>query len=388
MRILMAHNRYLVRGGEDESTDAELALLRAAGHQADLLEADNRRVAELGRLATAARTLWSREAYREVERRLAGGAYDVVHVQNSFPLLSPSILHAARAGGAAVVQSLRNYRLLCLNGYLFRDGRLCHDCLGRAVPWPGVRHRCYRGSLPGSATVAGMVTLHRALGTWRRCVDRFVAPSDFTRQLFVEAGFEAARIVVKPNFVAGEPAVGTGEGGYLLFVGRLSSEKGLGVLLEAVGRLDPPLPLKVIGEGAPPEGAAVPGVEWLGRRPLDEVYRAMGEALAVVVPSVWYETFGRIVVEAYAAGTPVVASDQGAVAELVDDGVTGYRFRAGDPADLAVALARLRDRPEATRALRLAARRRYEERYTGARNLELLLAIYRRAVAARDARTG
>jgi glycosyltransferase involved in cell wall biosynthesis len=202
-------------------------------------------------------------------------------VQNFFPLISPAVYYAARAEGVPVVQTLRNYRLLCSNGLFFRDGHVCEDCLGKTLPWPGVIHACYRESRAGTVPVAAMISIHRALRTWTRMVDVYIALTEFARQKFPEGGLPAKRIVTKPNFVHPDPGPGEGQGGYAMFVGRLSSEKGVGTLLEAWERLGGRIPLKVVGDGPLAsrmiEASRKPlGIEWLGRRPLEEVYARMG----------------------------------------------------------------------------------------------------------------
>ncbi len=386
MRILVVHNRYLIRGGEEESAAAEQKLLRRNGHEVDLYEEDNRRVRELGRLRTALRTVWSPESYRLTRQRLRRQRYDLVHVNNFFPLISPSIYYAARAEGVPVVQSLRNYRLICPNAELFRSGRICEDCVGRRVPWPGVVHACYRGSRPASAAVASMIAVHNHLQTWRRMVDLYIAVSRFARDKLIEGGLPAERIVVKPNFVERAPALGTGAGGYALFVGRLSPEKGLATVLDTWQRLRPAIPLKIVGDGPLAEtvAAAAAGelnVECLGRRPLLEVYEIMRGARFMVLPSEWYEPFGRVVVEAFSCGTPVIASDTGGMAELVDDGRTGRLFRTGDACDLAQAVEWALDHPEELARMRGEARAEFEANYTAERNYQQLMAIYRQALA-------
>jgi glycosyltransferase involved in cell wall biosynthesis len=386
MRVMVVHNRYLIRGGEEESTAAERELLLQNGHEVDLYQEDNARVAGLSRLRLALKTVWSSESYHILRHRLKERRYDLIHVQNFFPLISPAIYYAARAEGVPVVQSLRNYRLLCPNGALFRDGRLCQDCVGRSVPWPGVVHACYRGSRGATATVAAMLAVHRQLRTWQRMVDVYVALTGFARDKLIEGGLPADKIMVKPNFVAGDPAPGTGAGGYALFVGRLSPEKGLGTVLEAWQRLGGALPLKIVGEG--PLGASVEeaaaqsqGVEFLGRRSLQEVSDLMGAARFLILPSEWYEPFGRVAIEAFARGTPVFASDLGGVAELIDDGRTGRLFRPGDPGDLAEHVAWALSHPAELARMRDAARKAFETRYTAEHNYQQLMAIYRRAVA-------
>jgi glycosyltransferase involved in cell wall biosynthesis len=396
MRILVVHNRYLIRGGEDESVAAEQELLRQNGHEVDLHEERNERVADLGQLRVALRTVWSLESHRRLRQRLRRRKYDLVHVHNFFPLISPAVYYAARAEGVPVVQSLRNYRLLCPNAELFRSGRLCEDCVGRRVPWPGIVHGCYRGSRSATTAVATMLAVHNYLRTWQRMVDLYIAVTRFARDKLIEGGLPAERVVVKPNFVEGAPTPGTGTGGYALFVGRLSAEKGLATVLEAWQRLGAAIPLKIVGEGPLAESVEAAaarelGVECLGRRPLEEVYELMGGARFLVFPSEWYEPFGRVAVEAFARGTPVIASDTGGMAELIDDRRTGRLFRPGDAGDLAGVVGWALDHPEELARMRVQARAEFEANYTAERNYRLLMAIYRQALAPaapRQARAG
>jgi glycosyltransferase involved in cell wall biosynthesis len=385
MDILVLHNRYQLRGGEDESTDLEVALLRARGHVAELLEVDNRTIAGRQAWRAGLQAVWAPSSYRAVSNRLRAGRFDVVHVQNFFPLLSPAVLFAARAGGLPVVQTLRNYRLLCPNAVFFRDGHACEDCLGKLVPWPGVLHCCYRSSRAATGAVAAMLVVHRLLRTWERTVDIFIALTEFARQKFIQGGLPADRIVVKPNFVDPDPGPGPHDGGYALFVGRLSPEKGVRTLLAAWERLGPGIPLKIAGDGPLAREVARacerhPLIEWLGAQPLERVYALMGAAALVIAPSEWYETFGRVVVEAYAKGTPVIAPGLGALAELVEDGRTGLRFRPGNPEDLAAKVEWAWTHPRQLAAMGQEARREYELKYTAERNYEQLMEIYRLAI--------
>lgn len=386
MRILVVHNRYLIRGGEDESVAAEQKLLRQNGHEVDLYEEHNERVADLGQLRVALRTVWSPESYRLLRQRLRRRRYDLVHVHNFFPLISPAVYHAARGEGVPVVQSLRNYRLLCPNAELFRSGRVCQECVGRRVPWPGIAHACYRGSRRATTAVATMIAVHNYLRTWQRMVDLYVAMTRFARDKLIEGGLPADRIVVKPNFVERAPPLGTGADGYALFVGRLSAEKGLSTVLEAWRRLGPAIPLKIVGEGPLAESvdsvaAHSLEVECLGRRPLSEVYDLMGGARFLVLPSEWYEPFGRVAIEAFACGTPVIASDTGGMAELIDDRRTGRLFRPGDAGDLARVVEWVLAHPQALARMRAQARAEFEANYTAEHNYRQLVAIYRQALA-------
>lgn len=392
MRILSVHNYYQIRGGEDECYEAEVKLLRERGHEVEVYEEKNDRITTLGKLQLAARTIWSRQAYQSVQQRLAKCSYDVVHVQNFFPLISPSVYYAARAAGVPVVQTLHNYRLLCPNALFFRDGQICEDCTGKFIPYPGVVHGCYRENSLASAGVAAMLATHRSAGTWTKMVDRYIVISEFARQKFIAGGLPAEKIAVKPNFVHLVSDVGSGQGGYALYVGRLSVEKGLDTLLDAWEHLGAKIPLKIVGDGPLSDrvkdaAMRLPSVEWLGRKPMAEVYELMGNALFLVFPSKWYETFGRVAIEAFAKGTPVVAANIGAIAELVDAERTGLLFRPGDPDDLLDKVKWSLANPEKLVEMRQQARSEFEAKYTAEQNYQTLIDIYAQAQKTAAAQT-
>jgi glycosyltransferase involved in cell wall biosynthesis len=380
----MLHNRYLVPGGEDQSSAAEAALLRDHGHEVEFLEEDNRRVEQLGKARTALRTVWSRESYQRVQEKLRTVSFDILHVQNFFPLWSPSVYYAASRNHVPVVQTLHNYRLMCVNSLLFRDQHVCEECLGRLLPWRGVVHACYRQSRTASAVVAGMVGTHKMAGTWRKRVRTYIAVSEFARAKYVAGGLPAEKIVVKPNFIHPTPEPGNGGGGYALYVGRLSPEKGIATMLEAWKSAGNAMPLKVVGLGPLAElvvaaGKACPRIEYLGGRSFPEVLDLMRNAEFLVFPSEWYETMGRTIMEAFAVGTPVVAAGMGPPASMVIPGETGFHFKPGDVAGLRERVEWCSHNLEPLRRLRSKARQAFEEAYTGAANAATLLAIYRKA---------
>ena len=384
MNILMAHNLYQQAGGEDQSFRAEAGLLEAFGHEVTRFTLNNDAIPELGAVQTAIRTIWSASAAEEVSALVRDHHIQVAHFQNTFPLISPAAYYAAQQGGAAVVQALRNYRLTCANALLYRDGHVCELCVGRFAPVSGIRHRCYRGSAAGSAVVAGMIGTHKLLGTYRRQVDGFIAVSEFVKEKYVRAGFDPEHIAVKPNVVSPDPGPGAGLGGYALYVGRLTEDKGIRTVLRAWAAQRPQLPLKIVGvgplQGEVERAAGAPGIEYLGQRPLQETYDLMGEAAMLLVPSEAYEPFGRVAVEAFAKGTPVVASAMGGLTELVMSERTGLLFQSGDAADLTRQVEALTSQPQRLAEMRLAARQTYLDRYTPARNHELLMDIYERAL--------
>jgi glycosyltransferase involved in cell wall biosynthesis len=390
VNILIVHNFYKQAGGEDQCVAAEAELLASHGHRVVRYDVSNHAIDAMGRVNLAARTVWSRPAARELQDLIRTHRPAIVHFHNTFPLISPSAYYVAQRANVRVVQTLHNFRLGCANALFFRDGRVCEDCLGRAFPWPALLHSCYRDSRAATAAVVTMLTAHRALGTWSREVDTYISLSDFSRRKLIACGLPADKIVVKPNFVSPDPGPGSGGGGYAIFVGRLSAEKGVGTLLDAWRQLNGTLPLKIVGDGplAPSVRAAIAdtdAVEWLGSLPSEAVYRLIGEAMMLVVPSECYETFGRVIVEAFAKGTPVIASAHGSMAELVEEGVTGLQFKPGSADELASAVRRLISDPAGWARMRRAARQAYVAKFTAAANYSALMTIYEQCLAKRAA---
>ena len=382
-RVALVHNLYQQPGGEDVVFEAEGMLLERCGHDVARYVLDNRNVTDMGRIALAGATLWNGAAHRGLRRLFADHGSTVAHFHNTFPLVSPAGYYAARGAGVAVVQTLHNFRLACPNALFFRKQGVCEDCSGRRVPWPGVLHACYRGSRAASAVTAAMLTVHRAAGTWTNAVDRYVALTRFARDKFVANGIPPEKIAVKPNFVTPDPGVGEHRGGYALYVGRLAPEKGVRTLVDAWVRVGGRFTLKVVG-GGPLEGqlgATPPGVEWLGHAPRTVVLDLMRDASFLIFPSEWYEVLPVTLLEAFATGLPVIASGLGAVAEIVEDGVTGRHFRPGDADDLAAAVEWAILHPAEVAAMGQAARTEFETKYTASRNYALLMDIYQAALA-------
>lgn len=376
--VALVHNAYQQPGGEDEVFLQEASMLRAFGHSVITFQADNHEIASMGRVRLAAATIWNAPIRAELRSRFRAAATSVAHFHNTFPLISPSSYSAARDVGAAVVQTLHNFRLLCPNVLFFRDGRPCEQCLPHRFAWPGIVHGCYRGSRTESAAVATMVSIHRAIGTWSGRVDAYIALSQFARAKFVAGGLPAERIHVKPNFLSTDPGAGTHRGGYALYVGRLSVEKGVNVLLDAWKQIGKTIPLKIVGAG-PLEARLAnlpPSVEWLGRRSRDEVLRMMRDASFLVVPSACYENFPMTMVEAFATGLPVIGSDHGSVAELIAEDRNGYRFLANSAEALAMRVEHAVAHPHDLRALGNGARAEYEAKYTASANHAALMSIY------------
>jgi glycosyltransferase involved in cell wall biosynthesis len=375
MNVLIVHNHYQHPGGEDEVFRSEAALLESRGHRVIRYTLDNASIEEMRKVRLAASAVWNRGVRAALQELIRGEAVDVIHFHNTQPLVSPGAYYAAREHGAAVVQSLHNFRLVCPNGVLFRDGHVCEDCLGRPFAWPAVVHRCYRASAQATAVTAGVVTFHRALGTWSRMVHAYIALSEFSRRKFIAGGLPPNRLHVKPNFLTQDPGVGEHAEAVCLYVGRVSPEKGLDLLQHAWSSVTPGPLLRIVG-GPVVNPGTQPGVEWLGHQPKNRVYAEMRAASMLVFPSECYENCPMTIIEAFAAGLPVIVSGRGSAAEMVQDGETGLHFRAGDATDLAARIAQLLAHPETRAAMGRRAREEYERRYSGESNYPRLMQIY------------
>jgi glycosyltransferase involved in cell wall biosynthesis len=388
-RVLQVHTRYREAGGEDRVVEAERRLLENAGVSVEQVIFDNADLQEsrsiIGDLRLAASTIWSRVARRRVEAALVRHRAEIMHVHNTFAAASPSVYAAASVHAVPVVQTLHNYRLVCPAATAFRDGHACTDCVGRRLPWPAVVHSCVRGSRAQSAVAATMLGAHRALGTFHRRIDTYVALTSFQRQLMVDGGLPGERIHVVPNFLEPDPGAGSGPRTGVLYVGRLADEKGIATLLRAAELI--PGNVSVAGDGplAPlvREAAAVGHIRYLGTLSPSEVGDRLRVAAALVVPSIWFEGFPMVVVEAYAAGTPVIASRIGSLAAIVEDGVTGVLAKPGDADQLGERLAWAIEHPPEFAGLGANARQQYELRYRGAAHLAALLDVYQASILER-----
>jgi glycosyltransferase involved in cell wall biosynthesis len=274
---------------------------------------------------------------------------------------------------------------MCPGGILLRDGRPCEECVGKSFAVAGVQHGCYRGSKAGSLVVASMTGLHRAVGTYSKRIQTYIALTEFGRQKFLQSGLPGERIVVKPNFVNPDPGAGSGDGGFALYVGRLSAEKGIHTLLDA-WRADLGVPLKIIGDGPLANDCAKAAsgnanIELLGKKSKADVLDWMGKASFLVFPSIWYEGLPMVLLESLARGTPVVASNLGSMTELITHNETGLHFTPGDVDSLREQVKALVARPGTLSEMRKHARQEYHSKYSGAKNYDRLMAIYESAVA-------
>jgi glycosyltransferase involved in cell wall biosynthesis len=384
VKVLQVHTQYREQGGEDSVVRAEGELLAAAGHDVVRHIARNPSTA-VRTAASLAMSAWNPLAAREARRVAERVRPDIAHVHNTWYALSPSVLAGLAAADVPVVMTLHNYRLLCANANLFRDGHVCEDCVG-SHPWHGVRHRCYRGSLAASAPAAGSIALHRALGTWNRHVRLFLALNDFARTRFICGGLPAHKIRVKPNFVSdpGSRPSPPSRSRTVLFVGRLESEKGVETLLDAWNAWgSSEYELVLIGDGRLRPALrerAQPGIRLTGSLSREAVLAWMLRSRALVFPSVLYEGQPIAVLEALGCGLPVLASRLGGNVELLRGWGEDWLVAPGQQVAWTEALRRLEDAGRVDQA-GVDARRLYERCFSDQTARQLLEEAYRTALA-------
>jgi glycosyltransferase involved in cell wall biosynthesis len=386
VRVLLVHNTYQQPGGEDVVFELERWLLESRGHQVIVYRRSNQEIDAYGgvrRIGLVKTAIWASDSRQDFAQLLRREKPDVVHVHNTFVMISPSIYSACYEAGIPLVQTLHNYRLLCPGATFFRDGKICEDCLDRSL-WQSVRHACYRDSRSATAIVALMLAIHRQRNTWGREISRFVALSKFSRTKFIEGGVPAEKISVKPNFIHPDPGVRSGNGEYGLFVGRLSPEKRVSTLLMAWKRFRLDIPIFIIGGGpdrdeleAQSATNGLANVHFLGYLPREQALAYLRKARFLIFSSEWYENCPMTLVEAFACSVPVICSAIGSMQEMVANGRTGLFFAPGDPDDLAEKVVWAWNHPHEMRAMGNEARMEYESTYTAEKNYAMLMEIYR-----------
>jgi len=384
VKILFVHNFYQIAGGEDGVLAAESNLLGEQGNDVSIFSVDNDRIESLlHKIKAAIAVLFSFSQLKEIEYELAVTKPSVVHVHNYFPIISPSIFYACKSANTPVVHTLHNYRAVCPTSLLMHDGKVDERSINGSAWW-AVSKKVYRDSFLGTLALTLMIELHKKLGTWQTKVDRYIALTEFSKNKYIEAGWPENKISVKPNFI-NDPFNGgvsvSKKGGYGLFVGRLSKEKGIDLLFEGWNVTSGEL--KVIGDGPLKEyveSKSSGRIEFLGRKEKPDVLELVRNADFIIMPSTWYEGFPMVLVEAFACGTPALVSRLGSMEEIVEDGVTGLHFEAGNAKDLAEKAQWLMDNPQRAREMGQNARNEYLAKYTPEKNYEMLMDIYQQAI--------
>lgn len=392
MRVLLIHNYYQQRGGEDVIFEQEVDLLRENGIAVETLIFTNEQFdgTMLGNARSAMQSFFNWQSAKRLDLAIRQFRPDVVHIHNLFYTASAAVIWAAKKRGIPVVMTLHNYRLVCVNGLLMREEEIpCEQCLTRLVALPGVRHACFRGSSVQSAHLSAITLLHKLTGIWQR-VDRFLVVTDFARQKMLRSSLTLRpdQLSVKPNFVADAGYVKPiDREDFFLYVGRLTFEKGIGVLLDAARMAD--FSIDIIGDG--PLVAEViqssehtPAIRYRGQQPRQIVLEALKRCRALIVPSLWYEGLPTVILEAFATGTPIICSDQQNLNEIVKDNYSGLLFRTGDSRDLCRVIGDFIQRVPDQQRLAQNAYREFQTRYTCTSSLRATLAIYEEVIANRQ----
>lgn len=392
MRILLVHNFYgsIAPSGENVVFEAEKTLLRSRGHALAEFSRHSDKIrgqGAWGAIKGAAATPWNPWSARAIRQAVAHFQPDVVHVHNTFPLISPSIFHALAGTGVARVLTLHNYRLFCPAAIPMRAGQVCTDCLDRRSVLPALQHGCYRHSRLATVPLAINVALHRAAGTWSHQVDAFIALTEFQRQRVVDAGLSASRVFVKPNFYPGNPTVvpWAQRMPYVVFAGRLTAEKGVATLLRAWQLWGPHAPeLRVLGDGElrnklETMAVGLP-VRFLGQLTSKDAEQQIAESCLLVLPSEWYEGFPMVLREAFAFGTPAAVSDLGPLPSIVKNGINGVVFDSSNPEALLHEVRKIWSSPGVLEKMGGAARVAFDEKYTAESNYKQLALIYMHAM--------
>jgi len=384
MKIIVGHNHYQQPGGEDAVAKAEVEILRQRGHDVLYVEFNNKDFNDLSAFGKAQNILswgWSKKAYDLFLQHCSDFKPDVAHFHNTFYMMTPSVYSACQRKGVPVIQTLHNFRLKCSNGLFFRQGHVCEECQSHSLD-KAVQYGCYRDSRILSWAVVNMLKKHWKEGTWHQKIDLFIALTDFAKNKFIEIGLPSEKVVVKPNFITYDPGSREGIGDYFVFAGRLTEEKGIKVLIEAFRNL-PNEKLVVMGDG-PLKGHCenyikehgLENIRLLGHLGKQEYFDALKKARALIVPSLWYENFPVVILEAFACGIPVIASQLGSLKEIIVENKTGLLFNTGHYQDLIEKVNTLNNNNLGMMAWGKEARKQYENKYSAQINYEKLITFY------------
>ncbi|PYX60234.1 MAG: glycosyl transferase family 1 [Acidobacteria bacterium] len=387
MKILLVHNSYRQPGGEDVIFEQEAQLLRDGGQDIVVYTRSNSEIHDdslLHRLRMAKQTVWASEPHDEITDLLQRTSPDLVHVHNTLAMISPSVYSACQDFGVPVVQTLHNYRLFCPEANFLRDGRICEQCVEKNL-LHSIAYACYHDSRSATAVLAFMLAFHRARQTWDS-IHTFIALSNFAKGKFIQGGLPAHKLAVKPNFVYPDPGARTNAGDFVLYVGRLSKEKGVDTLLQAWTRVQGNIPLFVIGDGPLRQElcsqySGDPRIVFRGQISRAQVVDAIKGARFLVVPSRCYENFPMAIAEAFACGVPVIAANIGAVQELISPERTGFLFQPNDATELAERIEWAWNHPADTLRMGRDCRADYESKYSAERNYESLMTIYKQTIS-------
>lgn len=382
MKVLILHSKYQLQGGEDTVVDQELELLRNH-HTVEILYFQNQ--AGWKGAFQFLGSVWNIFSAKKVKQKIQEFQPDVVHVHNWHFATGPIIFRTIKRLGIPIVHTVHNYRLLCPSAILLHEGKLFTDSLNKSFPWKAVRNKVYRSSAILTFWSAFIVWFHKKIGTWEK-INSYSCLTPFAVNLFQESNFgvEKKKFIVKPNFT--NPILGTNieKDKHFLFVGRLSEEKGITVLLNAFK--DSPYFLKIAGDGPLKETVIDTikknsNISYLGSLKSDEIYIELQKTQALVFPSIWYEGMPMTLLEAFSCKTPIIASKIGAMTSMITNGENGFHFEVGNVQDLKQTLKHFFDLSEETKKeLATNSHKNYQQQYAPNLQLEYFNSIYQEAI--------
>lgn len=336
MKILIIHNRYQYRGGEDTEAEQEIELLKKK-HSVEVLCFQNQKGFK-GAFQFFC-SIWNIYTVKKVKQKIHEFQPDLVHVHNWHFAVGPLVFRTINRLGIPVLHTVQNYRLLCPSALLLHKGELFTDSLSQVFPWKAVRNRVYRSSVIQTFWLAFIVWFHKRIGTWKK-IDSYLCLTPFAVELFQQSNFGVPKekFFVKPNFtIVTEVQQRLEKENYFLFIGRLSEEKGLKTLLDVFKEL--PFELKIAGDGPLKDTITqttmqFDNITYLGNLTKNEVAAALSKAQALVFPSIWYEGMPLTILESYSHGTPIIASNLGAMTSMIINNHNGLHFMPGNTNDL------------------------------------------------------
>jgi glycosyltransferase involved in cell wall biosynthesis len=390
MRVLFIHNQYRQHGGEDVALELETNLLKERGHDIEVLLFSNETPSGSAGVWSGINAVYNKGAAKKVRQAIQQFKPDIIHVHNWFFTASPSVFYAAKKERVPVIMTIHNYRFICANALLLRNDRPCELCVDKTWPIHGIRYKCYRNSASQSALVTAITSIHKSLHTWQRKVDNYIVLTPFAKSRLVGSSFKVnpERMIVKPNFIPDPGQGNLPREDFFLFAGRLSASKGVHILLQAFARLSSRL--IIVGEGPEKDMllqpyASASNITFAGKRSRNELLDMMKRCKAVIFPSLWYEGLPFVILEAFATGTPIIASRLGTMAEVITHGFNGLHFTPGDATELKNAVEVMERAGPEVEQLYGNARQTYLEKYHPGIHYKSIMSIYETTIA--NART-
>lgn len=384
MNILIVHNKYNSKGGEDITVEKEIKLLEKNGHKVNFFTRSNSQIKSIfSKIKTAINSSFSYETYNYFNNTSFLQKYDIIHVHNFFPLITPSIFYAAKKNNIPIVMTLHNYRLICPSGLLMHKNKIYEKSI-KYSPYSTVIDRVYKNSFIGTFFLAKMINNHKKRGTWNNKVSRLIALTNFGRKKFIDSGINKSQIVVKPTWCTDFHNKNCTKENYALFVGRISEEKGISSLIEAWSQID--YKLVIAGDGPLTNkllNTKNKNIHYIGRKNQHEIFKLMEKASFLVIPSTWYEGLPAVIIEAFCAGLPVIGSKIGAIEEIIDNNVTGIHFEPNNPEDLREKVNKIINDKKLLTTLSENARKEFLNKYTPEKNYSQLIEIYNNVITSK-----